>query len=66
MKRREIYWEHRGMMDDRMYMKHAVQRLKEYAKSGIFVGDNLLITEETSTLPLGTNEIESVIKHFFK
>lgn len=66
MKRREIYWEHRGMVDDRMYMKHAVQRLKEYAKSGIFVGDNLLITEETSTLPLGTNEIESVIRHFFK
>lgn len=66
LKRREIYWEHRGMMDDRMYLKHAVQRLKDYTKSGIFLGDNLFITEETSTLPLGTNEIECVIRYFFK
>ena len=28
--RREIYWEHRGMMDDRMYLKQSVQRIKEY------------------------------------
>lgn len=53
------------MMDDRMYLKHAIQRVKEYEKSGIFVGDNLLLTEETSTLPLGTNEIEDIIRHFF-
>lgn len=65
-KRREIYWEHRGMMDDRMYLKHAIERVKEYGKSGIYVGDNLLLTEETSTLPLGTNEIERLIRHFFK
>lgn len=64
--RREIYWEHRGMMDDRMYLKQSVQRIKEYRKSGIYVGDNLLITEETSTLPLGTDEIEDIARHFFK
>lgn len=65
-KRREIYWEHRGMMDDRMYLKQSIQRIKEYEKTGIYIGDNLLITEETSTLPLGTDEIERIIKHFFK
>lgn len=65
-KRREVYWEHRGMMDDRNYLKHAVQRVKDYRKEGIYVGDNLLITEETSVLPLGTDEILSVIQHFLK
>lgn len=61
--RREIYWEHRGMMDDRNYLKHTVQRVKDYRKEGIHVGENLLITEETSSIPLGTDEIESVIQH---
>lgn len=65
-KRREVYWEHRGMMDDRNYLKHAVQRVKDYRKEGIYVGDNLLITEETSVLPLGTDEILSVIQYFLK
>lgn len=60
--RREIYWEHRGMMDDRNYLKHTVQRIKDYRKEGIYIGDNLIITEETSMLPLGTDEIKSVIK----
>ena len=63
-KRREVYWEHRGMMDDRGYLKNAIQRVKDYRKEGICIGDNLLITEETSNLPLGTNEIVEVIQRF--
>jgi len=64
-RRREIYWEHRGMMDDREYARHTVQRLKQMEKEGIFPGDNLIITEETISNPLGTEEIEFMIKHFF-
>lgn len=64
-RRKELYWEHRGMMDDRMYALHAVQRTKSYQKSGIFPGDRLIFTEETSGSPLGTDEIESVIRHYF-
>ena len=52
------------MMDDRSYLRDTVQRIKTYRKEGIQLGDNLIITEETSTLPLGTDEILSVIKHF--
>ena len=65
-KRREVYWEHRGMMDDRGYLKNTIQKVKDYRKEGICIGDNLLITEETSYLPLGTNEIVDVIQHFLK
>ncbi|MCR5595379.1 MAG: hypothetical protein K6G12_06000 [Lachnospiraceae bacterium] len=64
-RRRVLYWEHRGMMDDKEYAKNSVQRLKTMMSEGIFVGEKLIITEETSTSPLGTNEINSVIKKFF-
>ena len=59
--RKVIYWEHRGMMDDREYARNAVNRIKSYNKNGVFLGENLILTEETSTDPLGTDEIETVI-----
>ena len=63
--RKVFYWEHRGMMDDKDYAKKSVSRIKEYMKNGIFIGCNLIITEETSSSPLGTNEISSTIDRFF-
>lgn len=63
--RKEIFWEHRGMMDDRDYAKHTVQRVREYQKNDIWLGSNLLITEETSTYALGTKEIEDIIRYYF-
>lgn len=60
--RREIYWEHRGMMDNLSYATHSVQRIKQLNKSGVVIGDNLVITEETLDSALGTDEIENVIK----
>lgn len=59
--RKEIYWEHRGMMDDMEYARHAVIRLKNLAKEGVTIGDNLIITEECTGWPLGTDEIERII-----
>jgi len=64
--RKEIYWEHRGMMDDRNYARQAVFKLKSMMKNGIVLGDNLIITEETSDNPLGTDEIEMVIDAYFR
>ncbi len=63
-RRRVLYWEHRGMMDDKEYARGAVLRLKELMKEGLFVGEELIITEETSANPLGTNEIDAVIRRF--
>lgn len=62
--RREIYWEHRGMMDDREYARQAVFKMKSMMKSGIIPGKNLIITEETSANPLGTDEIEILINGY--
>lgn len=63
--RREVYWEHRGMMDDREYAKHTVKRIKDLNKSDIILGKNLIITEETSTIQLSTKEIEQIISGYF-
>ncbi|MDO4479316.1 MAG: hypothetical protein Q4B73_09855 [Lachnospiraceae bacterium] len=60
--RKVYYWEHRGMMDDREYAKHTVKRIKNYQAADVMLGDNLIITEETSATPLGTPEIERIIK----
>ena len=62
--RKVFYWEHRGMMDDREYARQAVFKAKQFRKIGIIPGDNMIITEETSLEPLGTDEIENVIKKF--
>ncbi len=64
-RRRVTYWEHRGMMDDKEYARNSVQRLKTMMGDEIFIGEKLIITEETSTNPLGTNEINAIIKKFF-
>ncbi|MCR5824659.1 MAG: hypothetical protein K6G60_09550 [Lachnospiraceae bacterium] len=62
--RKELYWEHRGMMDDCEYAKNSVFRIKMMGKDGIYLGDRLIITEETATSSLGTDEIAGVIKHY--
>ncbi|MDO4478718.1 MAG: hypothetical protein Q4B73_06755 [Lachnospiraceae bacterium] len=62
--REVFYWEHRGMMDDRDYARHAVTRLKNYGEADILPGKNLIITEETLNCPLSTVEIQNVIKKF--
>lgn len=62
--RQEIYWEHRGMMDNPEYARHSVYRIKQMNRSGIIVGKNLIITEETQSSALGTDEIERIILRF--
>lgn len=63
-RRKVYYWEHRGMMDDREYCRHTVQRLKLLAKAGVHPGQELIITEESMACPLGTDEIEAVIRTY--
>ena len=63
--RKEIYWEHRGLMDDREYARQSVFKMKSMMKDGMILGKNLIITEETTANPLGTNEIDAVIMNYF-
>ena len=64
VKRRKIvYWEHLGKMDDEVYARKNTFRINVYQKNGIFVGDNLIVTVETSAMPLDIRLLESLIDH---
>lgn len=63
--RKEIYWEHFGMMDNPEYCERALHKLNCYTKSGIYLGDRLFISHETSKRPLDTSVIEKIMKAVF-
>ena len=60
--RAEYYWEHFGGMDDAEYREGMVHKLNSYALAGIFPGDRLLATYETSQTPLDTRVVQAVIE----
>ena len=64
--RQEIYWEHLGMMDDENYANHALQRLALYAENGIWPGQGLILTFESSTLPFSGRGLEEMLRPYTK
>ena len=64
--RKEIYWEHMGMMDNSAYAEKAVNKIHTYEQNGIFQGENLLITYETSKSPLSQKGIMRMIQRYLK
>ena len=65
IRRRKIYyWEHLGKMDDPDYARKNTFRLNMYEKNGLFHGDSLITTRETSTLPLDTKLLDRMIDHY--
>lgn len=59
--RKEMYWEHFGMMDKPEYAEKAVRKISSYEKNGIYPGQNLIITFETSSYPINIKIIEEMI-----
>lgn len=55
---REIYWEHEGMLDNVEYARNAVKKIELYEKNGIFPGEDLILTFETSTSVINTELIK--------
>ena len=62
--RKIYYWEHLGKMDDPDYARKNTFRLNMYEKNGLFHGDSLITTRETSTLPLDTKLLDRMIDHY--
>lgn len=58
--RKEVYWEHFGMMDDQEYANKAVNKIRELQENGFYAGDNAIFTFETSGLPLNSRYIERI------
>ena len=61
---KEVYWEHEGMMDDPDYATKAVKKINGYDRSGIYVGDRLILTFETKQTVLNTQTISHIVKQY--
>lgn len=64
--RKELYWEHFGRMDDETYTEYAIQKIRAYEQNGIFPGEKLILTYETSKNPLNQKQILMLIQHYLK
>ncbi len=64
--RKEIIWEHFGMMDDAGYYESAGKKLIIYERCGYYLGENLIVTWETKDYPLNGLAIKSKINRYLK
>ncbi len=55
--RREIIWEHFGLLDNDDYRGKMMSKLRRYNANGYFEGKNLIITYETTAYPLDMKTI---------
>lgn len=65
-KRKEMYLEHFGMMDNSAYAEKAVKKIQTYEQNGIFPGEDLLITYETGKSPINQKVIKRMIQRYLK
>lgn len=60
-RRREVYLEHLGLMDNVEYVNRTMEKIKKYENNGIFPGVNLLITTESGNNKFNTKAFERMI-----
>lgn len=61
-KRKVIYHEHFGIMDDPEYATKSLNKLSDYAIAGVNLNDNLIITQETKQKPLTYQMVDEAVK----
>ena len=64
--RKEMLWEHFGMMDEPEYAEKAVQKIMTYEQNNIFPGENLILTYETRKNPLNQKTIMRKLWQYLK
>lgn len=62
--KKELYWEHEGMMDDPAYSRAAIRKIQLYEKNDIFLGERLILTFETSQTVLDMRAVEKVVERY--
>lgn len=59
--RRELFWEHLGIVDNGHYASNAMKKLMIYEQNDIFINDRLILTYETANDPLNLRTINEII-----
>jgi len=63
---KEIYWEHDGRMDDPQYAEKAVRKIDAYIKNGIYPGERLIVSYETSGYVMNQKVINAMIEKYLQ
>lgn len=58
----EFFWEHLGKMGDPQYAARNQIKMEQFAKQGIIMGKNLIVSFECGERPLSTEYVDSIIK----
>ncbi len=66
IEKKEIYWEHFGIMDDMDYRNNAFTKIRNYESGGFYQHDTLLWTFETGKYPLNTRDLRNMLKRMKK
>ena len=64
-KRKEIIWEHLGLMEKPEYAEKNIYKINCYERSGYYMGDNLICTFETKQNPLNQKTVKNMIQKYF-
>ena len=62
--RKEIWYEHFGMMGDMAYADHNTDRFNDIVSAGLIPGDNFIATFETYNKPLDTRTIFKILEQY--
>ena len=60
--RKEVYWEHFGMMDDRDYRDEALLKIREYESNDLYQYDSVIWTFESGKCPMNTRDIRNMVR----
>ena len=63
--RKSQYWEHLGLLDDPEYAKNQFLKIQAYERNGITLGDNLILSMETTEDSLDISFIREKIRKIF-
>ena len=64
--RKAYYWEHLGRLNDPKYCTENLNRLVRIIDAGYTIGEEILITHETSQKPLRLESIDGIIDKYLK
>lgn len=62
--RKEIIWEHFGLMDDPQYAANSCKKLQTYQNSGLFLGQEIIISWETTTSPFTKFQAQQIASKY--
>ncbi len=62
--RKTYYWEHFGLGSDKLYSDKNFEKLSKYEKSGLVLGENLLVSIEAKDMVLDVKAVEEKIKKY--